>query len=173
MSRRPQNIVNIDDVDAVDIRVGGRFEATRRAVGKAAGGHQLGASHMRVPPGKTAWPAHYHAGNEEAIYVLEGRGQLRLGDASHSVQAGDWIALLAGPVAHRLDNDGVEDLVYLCVSTQHPVDVCVYPDSGKVGVFGGAAPGGRPDDRYVSGFFRRQDEVPYYDGEHCDEPAPD
>jgi uncharacterized cupin superfamily protein len=31
-----------------------------------------------VPPGRRAWPYHYHLENEEAIYVLEGLGTLRI-----------------------------------------------------------------------------------------------
>ena len=164
---RPR-VVNVDAVEPQNVSAGGRFAATRRALGRAAGGRQLGASHYRVPPGKTAWPAHYHAGNEEAIFILQGQGQLRFGDQQHAVRTGDWIALPAEPIAHQLLNDGPVELVYLCVSTQHPTDVCVYPDSGKVGVFGGAGPGGDPSQRYVSGFFRQREHVPYFDGELID-----
>ena len=162
---RPPNIANLQDIEPTEVKAGDRFLATRRALGRAAGGAQIGASHMRVPPGKTAWPAHYHAANEEAIFILEGQGRLRSGDASHPVKEGDWIALVAGPNAHRLDNDGDRDLVYLCISTQHSTDLCVYPDSGKIGVFGGAGPGGDAAQRYVTGFFRKSDAVPYFDGE--------
>ena len=162
---RPDTIVNLEDVPPDEVRVGEKYQATRRAVGKAAGAIQIGASHMRVPPGKIAWPAHYHAANEEAIFIIEGQGSLRLDDTWHAVGPGDWIALTAGPIAHQLKNAGETDLVYLCVSTQHPTDLCVYPDSGKIGVFGGAAPGGDVSRRFVRGFFRKDDEVPYYDGE--------
>jgi hypothetical protein len=41
----------------------------------------------------------------------------------------------------------------------------VYPDSGKVGIFGGAAPGGRKEKRPFSKFLRGDAEVGYYDGE--------
>lgn len=162
---RTKAILNVDDAPTDEVDVGPRFRATRRRLGVPAGGVQIGASHYRVPPGKAAWPAHYHAGNEEAVYVLSGQGQLRLGDERHPVRAGDWIALPASPVAHQLHNDGHEDLVYLCVSTQHPTDITFYPDSDKVGVFGGAAPGSDPQQRFISGFFRQGDQVPYYDGE--------
>jgi hypothetical protein len=43
-------------------------------------------------------------------------------------------------------------------------DVTVYPDSGKVGVFAGSPPGGR-DERTVEGYYRRADDVDYWDGE--------
>ena len=41
----------------------------------------------------------------------------------------------------------------------------VYPDSGKVGIFGGAAPGGLKEERTFSKFLRDGAEVGYYDGE--------
>jgi hypothetical protein len=41
----------------------------------------------------------------------------------------------------------------------------VYPDSGKVGIFGGAAPGGPKEERTFSKFLRGDAEVGYYDGE--------
>jgi hypothetical protein len=44
-------------------------------------------------------------------------------------------------------------------------EVMVYPDSGKVGVFGGAAPGGPKEERTFSKFLRGDAEVGYYDGE--------
>lgn len=162
---RHRHVVHLSEVEAKKVAHGDRFEAQRRKLGAAAGSQSLGASHMVVPPGKTAWPAHYHAGNEEGIFILSGEGAMRLGDERVPVRAGDWIALPAAPLAHQLINTGSAPLEYLCVSTQNPCDVAVYPDSGKVGVFGGAAPGGDGRARFVRGFFRASEEVPYYAGE--------
>jgi hypothetical protein len=44
-------------------------------------------------------------------------------------------------------------------------DVMIYPDSGKVGIFGGAAPGGPKEKRTFKTFLRGDAEVDYYDGE--------
>ena len=44
-------------------------------------------------------------------------------------------------------------------------DVIVYPDSGQVGIFGGAAPGGPKEVRTFSKFLRGDAEVGYYVGE--------
>jgi hypothetical protein len=44
-------------------------------------------------------------------------------------------------------------------------DVMVYLDSGKVGIIGGAAPGGPKEERTWSKFLRADAEVDYYDGE--------
>jgi uncharacterized cupin superfamily protein len=164
-ARRHPQVVNLDELEPVSVAHGDRYDGRRVMLGRAAGGRRLGASHMRVPPGKTAWPAHYHAGNEEALFILEGQGTLRLGEARVPVRAGDWVALPAAPEAHQLLNDGAADLVYLAVSTQDPTDITVYPDSNKVGLFGGAAPGGDAGARFVSGFYSMAQPVPYYEGE--------
>ncbi|MCA9554112.1 MAG: cupin domain-containing protein [Myxococcales bacterium] len=163
--RRHPQVVNVDEVQADALTQGQRFDGQRRRLAFNAGGQRLGASHLSVPPGKTSWPAHYHAGNEEALFILSGQGTLRLGDDRVPVRAGDWVALPAEPTAHQLLNTGTEDLVYLAVSTQDPADVVVYPDSNKIGVFGGAGPGGDPGRRFVSGFYRGDATVPYYEGE--------
>ena len=44
-------------------------------------------------------------------------------------------------------------------------DVMVYPDSGKVGVFVGAAPGGPKEKRILSGFYKDDHKVGYSEGE--------
>jgi hypothetical protein len=49
-----------------------------------------------------------------------------------------------------------------------PADITVYPDSGKVGLFGGSAPGGRKEDRFLDGFLRLDARVDYWDGEDVD-----
>ena len=76
------------------------------------------------------------------------------------------MALPAGPeVAHQIYNNSGAPLVYLAMSTMVPTDIAVYPRSDKIGVFGGAAPGGPKNERVVAGFYRRVDAVEYWDGE--------
>lgn len=56
-------------------------------------------------------------------------------------------------------------LRYLCYSSMVEPDVMVYPDSGKVGIFSGAAPGGPKEKRIFSKCLRGEAEVGYYGGE--------
>lgn len=167
MSRR---VVHEDEVEPVQTVRGSRFASTRRQLGRAAGGVQLGCSLMEVPPGRRAWPAHFHSTNEEALYILSGEGTLRLGNDAVAVRAGSYVALPVSTSAHQLINTGAEPLRYLCLSTMHAADICVYPDSGKIGVFAGAAPGGDPAQRTLSLFLDGQATRPYWDGE--DDEAP-
>jgi uncharacterized cupin superfamily protein len=158
------NVVNLDELPPSETRQG-RHRWQRRTLGAAAGGRQLGCSHMVVPPGCVGFPLHWHGANEEAIYVLAGRGTLRLGAERVPIRPGDWIALPCGPEhAHQLVNEGAAPLEYLCVSTLQPVDVWGYPDSDKLG-FCAAPPGGGRADRYVVRYLRAGREVDYWDGE--------
>jgi uncharacterized cupin superfamily protein len=82
------------------------------------------------------------------------------------VSQGDYVVLPAGAEgAHQLVNSSDAALRYHCFSTMVEPDVMVYPDSGKVGVFGGAAPGGPKEERTFAKFLRDDAEVGYYDNE--------
>jgi uncharacterized cupin superfamily protein len=129
------------------------------------GDPDLGCSLYELPPGGMSWPYHYHEGNTEALYVLAGEGQVRLDGDRHRIDAGTYVHFPAGEEgAHRVVNDSEDTLRYLAFSTMREPDVTVYLDSGKIGVFAGSPPGGR-EDRTVSGYYRRDDDVDYWDGE--------
>lgn len=137
----------------------------RKQIGDRAGGEQLGCSCYRLPPGARSWPYHYHTGNEEALLVRSGTGQLRLDGDVHELTPGAYVAIPAGERgAHQISNDGDQPLEYLVFSTMQDPEVIVYPDSEKVGVFTGSAPGDR-DHRDVTEYYRREDAVGYWTGE--------
>jgi len=166
MERRHPNVVNLDEVAPTHLAHGQRYALERRQLGAAAGGHALGASHVTLPPGKRAWPLHWHATNEEAIFVLEGAGELEIGDRVVPIRAGDYMAFKTGPGhAHRVTNTGDAPLRYLVVSTMNPTDIGVYPETNKIGVFSGSAPGGPVEARTLHAFLRRDATVGYWDGE--------
>lgn len=160
------SIVNENQLEWGAQSHGERFGHRHKALGAAAGGEKLGCSLYEVPPGRRAWPYHYHLANEEAIYILEGSGTLRIGEEEGEITRGDYVALPTGEAwAHQIFNSSDEPLRYLCFSTMVEPDVMVYPDSGKVGIFAGAAPGGPKSKRTFSKFLRGDAEVGYYDGE--------
>src|SRR6266487_877509 len=133
--RRHPNVVHLDEVESSGFGKGTKFGHTAKRLSKASEGKSLGCSWYEVPSGKSAFPAHFHCALEEAIYVLEGEGTLRVGKERIAVRAGDYLAFPPGPdYAHRLDNTGSGLLRYLCFSGWTPgqVEVIGYPDSGKV-----------------------------------------
>jgi uncharacterized cupin superfamily protein len=163
---RQSHVVSESEMEWTEHSHGQKFAYKRKSLSSASGGEKLGCSLYEVPPGRRAWPYHYHLANEEAIYVLEGSGTLRLGGEEIPVSRGDYIALTAGAGgAHQLVNSSEAVLRYLCFSTMSEPDVMVYPDSEKVGIFAGAAPGGPKEERTFSTFLRGDAEIGYYDGE--------
>ena len=155
---------NEGDLDWLEYDEGGaRFRRKRLAA--HAGGERLGCSLYELPSGERAWPYHYHTANEEAMYVLEGSGRVRGPDGESAVTAGDYLAFPASEEGgHHVANDSGGPLRYLVLSTMVEPDVTVYPDSGKFGVYAGAPPGSS-DERTVSGYYRLEDDVDYWEGE--------
>ena len=138
----------------------------RKKLGAAAGSEKLGCSLMELAPGKRSWPPHAHFANEEALYILKGQGKVRIGKKEVPVTAGDYIALLPGQEnAHQTINDSGEPLVYLCFSTMLEPDITLYPDSWKVGLFAGAAPGGPEEKQTLKRFLRLNEELDYWEDE--------
>lgn len=131
--RRHPNLVNASEAPSHVFAKGERFACTIRELGRATGARGVGCSLFEVPPGRAAAPLHYHCNNEEALFVLEGEGLLRVGDESLRVGPGDYVTFATGPErAHQLVNAGEGPLRYLCLSTMVPDEVVGYPEAGKI-----------------------------------------
>ncbi len=141
--RRHPHVVGLEEI-AEEAQGQGNFGFRRRRLGFQAGGKGLGCSLLEVAPGKTAFPFHFHSAFEEAIYVLEGTGSLRIGDQRVEVRAGDYISFPPGPEqAHALTNSGATPLRYLAMSAPAvpiTLDIVGYPDSKKVAFAAGVDP---------------------------------
>ena len=161
-TRRHANVVNIAELKAGGFEKGGRFALASKALGKATGARGIGCSYYEVPPGRTAFPNHYHCANEESIYVLEGSGTLRLGTDEVPVGPGDYATFPVGPAhTHQLLNTGDVPMRYLCFSTMLLTEVVGYPDSKKIGAFGYATTG----ESMTRIMVREESGVDYYDRE--------
>jgi mannose-6-phosphate isomerase-like protein (cupin superfamily) len=73
---------------------------------------QQSLAEARLPAGAATTP-HYHERTEEIYYILHGAGQMRLGEVSRHVAAGDAIAIPPG-VVHQITNTGSGTLTFLC-----------------------------------------------------------
>ena len=163
---RPDNIVASDDLQWTRIEHGSSYEARRKSLSQATRARELGCSLYEVPPGKCAWPRHAHLGNEEAVFVLSGRGVVRQGEADSEITAGDYLTFRRGKEhVHQIVNTGTGPLRYLCMSTMNEPDISWYPDSRKFGLFAGAAPGGDKASRSVNTFLPEDASVDYWEGE--------
>lgn len=159
---RPENIVNVDDVERVSWGEKGVTAplATRERTDLA------GFAWERLNPGQSGAVPHCHSEEEEIFVILEGSATLSLtpsplraewGTApeEHALRPGHVVARPPGTgVSHsfRAGDDGVTMLVY---GTRKPNDMCFYPRSNKIswrglGVMGRIEPlaymDGEPDD---------------------------
>lgn len=141
MSNRHPNVKNLDEMPwHQGAEHGSRIGYRDKWLAEQTGGRQIGASYYEVEPGKAAFPFHAHLVNEEAIFILEGEGKLRLGEEVLPVRKGDYLAFPAGlEHPHQLVNAGPVTLKYLCLSTNLRPEVALYPDADKLGVLGGDA----------------------------------
>jgi len=139
-------VVNVEDVladpafsDETPER--GAFAARFAFLGRALATDKIGINLTIVPPGKKAWPKHYHFVNDELFVILEGTGSLHYGAETYPLRAMDVVNIRAGTgIPFQIENTGREELRYLALSTLIPADVFHYVDADKYGVMAGGAP---------------------------------
>lgn len=159
-------VINIDQLEFESRSNGEHFQSDNAPVANRIGAEQLGYRITRVPAGKRAWPLHAHYANEEMFFVLEGSGIVRFGEQSVPIRQHDFIAAPANPeTPHQIVNTSAVDLVYLCVSTMLQPDVTLYPESDKIGVIAGAAPGRTVAGQGITKFFKANTHVNYWQDE--------
>lgn len=164
-------VLNLADIEFIDLaerarQRGGEMPNTRFGgrIGPIApriGASKLGYNLTVIDPGKAAFPKHSHRANEEMFFVLEGDGELLLGDTVYPIRTGDVIACPPGgpETAHQLHNTGELPLKFLAVSTMEFPEICEYPDSNKLNAITGM---GADDFRHLA---RHGESLDYWDGE--------
>jgi len=167
-------IINLDELEFV--RWSTRFSqpqpppegygADVADIGRKIGARKLGYNLTVLDPGKAAYPAHAHRINEEMFLVLEGEGEVRIGQERHAVRAGDIIACPPGgpETAHQMRNTGTAPMKVLSVSTFELVDVIEYPDSDKT-AYGVVTTGADGKPQFKRGITLNQGQPGYWDGE--------
>lgn len=155
-------LLNLGDVEFDDIEENGYYTSRRARFSASIGARKLGYNLTVLPPGKSQCPFHAHRNEEEMFLILDGEGELRFGDQRYALRRHDVIACPTGgaEVAHQIINTGSTDLRYLAVSNNEALEICEYPDSGKVGTY--ASEAGTPPLRKL---FPCAAEVDYYQGE--------
>lgn len=157
-------IVNLDDITEFDdVEQNGLYTSRRALFSAAIGARKLGYNLTVLPPGKAQCPFHVHHGEEEMFLILEGEGELRFGAERYPIRKHDVIACPTGgaEAAHQIINTGSTMMRYLALSTLADVEVCEYPDSGKISVFST-----RGEGRRFRKIFRAETDVDYYDREN-------
>jgi uncharacterized cupin superfamily protein len=163
----PHSILNLADLDYEPLGHGDRFECRMGEIGGRLGSKKLGYNLTVIPAGKRAFPFHSHRINEEMFFVVEGHGELRIGDALHPIRAGDVIGCPPGgpETAHQLINNSDADLKILAVSTMIWPEIVDYPDSGKFGVSLQVQDGAGKEQTLFRFIGREASAVDYWEGE--------
>lgn len=117
-------------IEAAPLLVGSRYpqpyavpcqDRARRRLGDAAGLTQFGVNLLRLPPGSWSSQRHWHSGEDEFVYVLEGELVLVCDDGEELLRAGECAGFKAGEqVGHHLQNRSALDALVLEVGTRSP-----------------------------------------------------
>lgn len=100
---------------------------------------QFGAFIEVLPPGSRSSFRHWHATEDEMIYLLAGELVL-IEDSETLLRAGDCAAWPAGhAVGHCLENRSAADARYLVIGSRQRVDIIHYPDHDLITHKDGAA----------------------------------
>ena len=103
-----------------------------RRVGDAAGLTHMGVHLRSVEPGMAGTNRHFHTVEEEWVYVLSGRGAVRIGPHQLPVRAGSFVGFPPGPRPHHFLAEGDEPLVLLEGGERRPKeDTGCYVDLPK------------------------------------------
>lgn len=147
----------IEDLTASHKAEHGEYEYIRRKFVRFGEASQTLVSVYEIPPKKAAYPYHFHHKSEETFYILSGEGILKTPEGERKVKAGDLLFFPTGPEgAHKLTNSSeTENLCYIDFDVVHDIDVCEYPDSGKIGIWGMG----------INRMYPKDADVDYYEGE--------
>jgi len=150
-------IAQLDDVPSVHKNEYNEYEYYKKAIIPRGDAKQCTLSVYEIPPGKAAYPYHFHTKNEEVFYIISGSGLLKTQTGEKLVSSGDFMFFPACENgAHKLTNNSkTENLIYIDFDTENDLEVSFYPDSGKIGVWG----------KNINKVFRTDASVDYYDGE--------
>ena len=103
-------IVNVNEVPVGNIP--GR-EIRDLINGKTVGAKTISLRITDVLPGEVCTPGHTHTGCEEVIFILSGKGDIKIGEEVFPLKVGDAVFLPIG-VGHLIRNPGKEVMRMAC-----------------------------------------------------------
>ena len=126
------------DLEAAPVRAGTNYpppydqpcrDRRRLKLGDAAGLTQMGINRLHLPPGVWSSQRHWHAAEDEFVYVLEGEVVLVTDTGEEVLRAGDCAGFKAGEAdGHCLQNRSDREAVVLEVGRRDSGHLCDYPD---------------------------------------------
>jgi uncharacterized cupin superfamily protein len=104
-------------------------ERSALRLGDAAGLTQFGVNLMRLPPGAWSSQRHWHAEEDEFVYVVEGELVLVTDAGEETMRPGDSAGFKAGDRdGHHLQNRSKADAAFLVIGSRIPTDRGEYSD---------------------------------------------
>jgi len=126
------------DLTAVPIQTGSTYPRpfdtpctarSRQRLGDAAGLTNFGVNLLRLPPGAWSSQRHWHAAEDEFVFVIEGEAVLVTDAGEELLRAGDSAGFKAGVKdGHHLQNRSPRDALILEVGSRKPEDEGDYSD---------------------------------------------
>ena len=91
-----------------------------------------GLNLFELPPGQTAYPYHWHLGEEELIVVLEGRPSSRTPDGWRGLEQEEAVAFLVGDQgAHQVANETESPVRFLAFSKSAAATSWSFPSRAR------------------------------------------
>jgi uncharacterized cupin superfamily protein len=120
------------DFSALPVHTGSRYPApfdapcaarARQCLGDAAGLTDFGVNRLRLPPGVWSSQRHWHAAEDEFVFILEGEVVLVTDAGEEVLRAGDCAGFKAGVKdGHHLQNRSQRDAVMLEIGSRKPAE---------------------------------------------------
>jgi uncharacterized cupin superfamily protein len=102
---------------------------SRQRLGNVVGLDQFGVNLTRLKPGAQSSMRHWHAAEDEFVFILEGTLVLCEDEGETVLRPGDAAGFKAGvPNGHCLINRSSEDAVFLEIGTRAAREQAEYPD---------------------------------------------
>ncbi|HHV28054.1 cupin domain-containing protein [Acetivibrio mesophilus] len=151
-------VTNKDKLDVQHKNEHPSYEYRKFEVPKTSEKSKFQIAFYEIPPNKSNYPFHYHLRDEEAFYIIKGKGLLKTCDSEILVQEGDVIVCPPTPQGvHMLTNImSDENLVYIEFDITHYPEIIKYPNSDKIGIF---------EEEGKKAFYKSKSTVEYYTDE--------
>jgi len=107
-----------------------KVKRVTKSLGDPAGLTEMGVHLFETAPGAESTAYHFHHFEEEAVYVLSGTGEAKIGDEVFQIGPGDFMGHPKGGPAHVIRNTGTAPLRCLITGQRLDHDVIDYPDAG-------------------------------------------
>jgi len=102
---------------------------TKRVLGDLFGLKSFGVNLTHLEPGAASALLHWHAVQDEFVYVVEGVATVRVGEKEFELSAGDCIGFKGGiKVGHQVTNRSAGRVTYLEIGDRLPGDHGDYPE---------------------------------------------